>query len=279
MIRPLLRPTNRGQASAALLLAAAVAAPSPQCATIGPAVTSELHEVRQNAEAGDSQAQDALGEAYYHQSESRLAVQWFHKAAEQGVANSQWRLGTMLLGGVASRDSVMVVERSPEEAVRWFFKAASQGHEPSQVALGNCYFAGGAVASDWIEAYKWYARAAERGSINGRTMLGVLADSLTSEDIREGQRRAAVSGEECEVCRRLLEAERNPGASLELKGITGVPKKPLALISGQVLAPGEEAIVSLRSRKILVKCLEIGEASAAVLVEGKRIVLLLAGSE
>jgi hypothetical protein len=238
-----------------------------------------MTEVRQRAEAGNPQAQDTLAEAYYHHFERATAVQWFRKAAEQGVANSQWRLGTILLGGVVSKNRVMVVEKSPEEAVRWFFKAASQGHEPSQVALGDCYFAGGAVAANWIEAYKWYARAAEQGSINGRTKLNLLVLSMTSEDIREGQRRAAVSGDECEVCRRLLEEERNPGVSLELKGITGFPKKPLALISGQVLAPGEEAMVSLRSRKILVKCLEIGEASAAVLVEGKRIVLLLAGSE
>jgi TPR repeat protein len=279
MIRPLLRSPHRGRASAAFLLAAAVAVQSTQCATISPVTISDLDEVRQKAEAGDSRAQDALAEAYYHQFELTLAVQWFHKAAEQGVANSQWRLGTTLLGGVASRTRVMVVEKNPEEAVRWFFEAASQGHEPSQVALGNCYFAGGAVASDWIEAYKWYARAAERGSIDGRTMLNVLADSLTSEDIREGQRRAAVSGDECEVCRRLLEEARNPGASLELKGITGAPKKRLALISGQVLAPGEEAMLSLRSRKTRVKCLEIGEASATVLVDGKRIVLFLSGIE
>jgi TPR repeat protein len=279
MICPLFPPPTKGRASAAFLLAAAVAVQSTHCAIISPAIKSDMSEVRQKAEAGDPQAQDTLAEAYYHRAEPTTAVQWYRKAAEHGVANSQWRLGTMLLGGVTSSKKVMVVERSPQEAIRWFFKAASQGHDLSQVALGDCYFAGSAVATNWIEAYKWYARAAEQGSVGGRTKLNVLADSLTSEDIREGQRRAAVSGDECEVCHRLLEEERNPGASLELKGITGVPKRPLALISGQVFAPGEEAMLSLRHRKIRVKCLEIGEASAAVLVDGKRIVLQLAGSE
>ena len=66
MIRPLLRPPNRGRDSAAFLLAAAVAAQSTQCAIISPVITSDLTEVRQKAEARDSQAQDALAEAYYH---------------------------------------------------------------------------------------------------------------------------------------------------------------------------------------------------------------------
>jgi hypothetical protein len=251
-------------------------APLTHGAPLSPVIAFDLAEVRQMAEAGDPQAQDRLAEAYYYGVERARAVEWFRRAAEQDVANSQWRLGTMLLGGVTSRNSRMVVERNPQEAVRWFFKAADQGHAAAQVALADCYFAGTAVATNWIEAYKWYLRAAEQASANGRAKAQLLALSMTSDDVREGQRLAAIPGEDCEICRRLLEVERNPGATLELKGITGFPKRPLALISGQVFAPGEEAMVKLGSRRIRVECLEIRADSVSLRVEGKVLELALA---
>ena len=49
--------------------------------------------------AGHAQAQDNLGEAYeeglgVHQDYVE-AVQWYRKAAEQGLANAQYNLGVM----------------------------------------------------------------------------------------------------------------------------------------------------------------------------------------
>jgi TPR repeat protein len=118
MIRPLLRRTNKGLATAAFLLVAAVAAQSAHCAIISPVSPSDLTEVRRQAEAGDSQAQDELAEAYYQQFEPTAAVQWFRNAAEQGVANSQWRLSTRARGwpqcscqSVESRSSMSFMKR------------------------------------------------------------------------------------------------------------------------------------------------------------------------
>jgi TPR repeat protein len=245
-------------------------------ATISPIITSDVTGLRQKADAGDPQAQDALGEAFYQHNEYATAVSWFRKAAEQGVANSQWRLGTMVLGGKKSLTKDTAVERNAGEAVMWFFKAASQGHEPSQVALGDRYFAGGILATNWVEAYKWYVRAAEQGSVDGRTKMNLLMLNMSEGELREGERRAALPVTECDVCRRLLEEERNPAATLELKGITGFPQRPLALINGQVFAEGEEAVVTLWSRKVRVKCLKIRENAVRVEAEGKQVDLVLA---
>jgi uncharacterized protein len=146
-------------------LAAAIA-PSLCAGSVSPIIWgADMTKVRASAEAGDVQAQDTLGEAYYYHSEYATAVSWFRRAAEHGGANSQWRLGMMLLGGMTSIKKVMAVEKDPYQGLRWLFKGASQGDELAQLALGDCYAAGRFVATNRVEAFKWYARAAERGSL------------------------------------------------------------------------------------------------------------------
>jgi hypothetical protein len=93
---------------------------------------------------------------------------------------------------------------------------------------------------------------------------------MTSEQIRGGQRRIALPAAECEVCRRLLDQDRNP-ATLVLTGIAGFPDKPLALINGKVLAQGEETTVTLGRRKVRIKCLEIRADSVSLQVDGSRV--------
>ena len=51
-----------------------------------------------------------------------LAVEWFRKAADQGVAQAQCTLGVMYAKG-------MGVPRRFPEALRWLRKAVAQGNE------------------------------------------------------------------------------------------------------------------------------------------------------
>ena len=46
------------------------------------------------------------------------------------------------------------------EAVKWFRKAAEQNHAQAQFNLGVCYGNGEGVAKDAVEAVKWYRKAA-----------------------------------------------------------------------------------------------------------------------
>lgn len=48
------------------------------------------------------------------------------------------------------------------EAVRWFKKAAEQGFLLSQILLGNIYFNGDGMPQDYSEAVKWYRKATEQ---------------------------------------------------------------------------------------------------------------------
>ena len=52
------------------------------------------------------------------------AVEWWQKAAEQGFASAQYKLGYMYYHGYG-------IEESYEKAVEWYQKAAEQGYEPA----------------------------------------------------------------------------------------------------------------------------------------------------
>ena len=59
------------------------------------------------------------------------------------------------------------------EAVKWFHKAAEQNHATSQNNLGACYANGQGVAKDEEEAVKWYRKAAEQNFAEAQCNLGV----------------------------------------------------------------------------------------------------------
>lgn len=58
------------------------------------------------------------------------------------------------------------------EAVKWYRKAAEYGHAPSQFELGFCHKFGRGVARDEQEATEWYRCAAERGHAEAQKELG-----------------------------------------------------------------------------------------------------------
>lgn len=55
------------------------------------------------------------------------------------------------------------VEKNFVEAAKWFRKAAEQGDSWSQLNLGHLYYHGHGVASDPVEAYKWFRLSYETG--------------------------------------------------------------------------------------------------------------------
>ena len=59
----------------------------------------DLAQIKAAAEAGDAQAQDKLAGNYLSQANYSTAAKWYEKAAQQGVLNSQWQLGQILLHG------------------------------------------------------------------------------------------------------------------------------------------------------------------------------------
>jgi TPR repeat protein len=124
---------------------------------------------------GDAGAQHNLGYMYANgegaPQDYAEAAKWYRKAAEQGVATAQWRLGSIYRGAPPG------VPRDYGEAVKWFRMAAEQGHASAQVALGVGYHEGQGVPQDDAEASKWYRRAAEQGNASAQYNLGLMYHS------------------------------------------------------------------------------------------------------
>ena len=116
---------------------------------------------RKAAEQGSAYAQNRLG-LHYDQGKgvtqsSADAVYWFRLAAEQGNMNAQNNLAICYYNGEG-------VERNYSEAVKWYRKAAEQGHAGAQNGLGVAYYQGRGVAQNYTEAIHWYRKSADQGN-------------------------------------------------------------------------------------------------------------------
>ena len=64
------------------------------------------------------------------------------------------------------------VKKDYVEAVKWYRKAADQGDADAQYNLGKCYSCGNGVGRDYAEAAKWYRKAADQGDASAQNDLG-----------------------------------------------------------------------------------------------------------
>ena len=137
----------------------------------------DLAQIKAAAETGNAQAQDKLAGNYLSHFNFSAAAEWYEKAAKQGVQNSQWQLGQILLHGEPklAEGSVAVPPDKPT-AIRWLLLAANQGHSRAQVDLGRCHEKGDGVPQDYVEAYKWYRLASQptSNSLLGKITLDPL---------------------------------------------------------------------------------------------------------
>jgi TPR repeat protein len=94
------------------------------------------------------------------------ALEWFQKAAEQGLAEAQFGTGLAFLNGRGT-------DENATEAVKWFKKAAAQGYADAQNELGNCYLEGTGVPKDPIAGVNLLKQAAEAGLPAAQHALGL----------------------------------------------------------------------------------------------------------
>src|SRR4051812_41717440 len=92
--------------------------------------TEPFDVVQAKANAGDAEAQNAMGRLVSHAAGANAfadAEQWFRRAAEQGLAKAKHNLG------------VLYWQRDPasQEAVQWFTDAAKDGWPDSTFVLGT----------------------------------------------------------------------------------------------------------------------------------------------
>lgn len=142
-------------------------------------------------------SQNTLAEQLYRKGPFRdvgEAYVWTCKAADQGNAKSQERLGIMYLFGEG-------VPKNVGMGIKWLYKAAQQGQSLAQCMLGSCYEDGIGVDKDDSVAVRFYQESAKQGFPLAQARLGDMYSSgigvAKDEDVAiEWYRKAARQGNE-----------------------------------------------------------------------------------
>ncbi len=150
--------------------------------------SGDFASIKQKAEAGDAEAQFALGLVYdlgldvtKNYAESG---KWYLKAANQGLAEAQFKLGVRYFEfGKKAKENYT-------SAFSWFFKAANQGISEAQFNIGLMYQLGRGVQTNKLEAYKWYNIAAAQGFTKAAAARDLLGGELSRAEVLESERRA-----------------------------------------------------------------------------------------
>ena len=116
-----------------------------------------LREFRPAAEAGEAEAQTAMGILYQQGSGVKQdyaeAARWYRMAADQGQGDAQVFLAFLYQDGRG-------VPKDMGLAARWYRAAADQGDATAQLELGLLYQNGDGVPRDLVAAAQWLERSA-----------------------------------------------------------------------------------------------------------------------
>ena len=138
------------------------------------------------AEQGDPDAQVGLGSLYLGgygvTKDEGAATAWFRKAAEQGSPSGQFSLG-----------SLYYARKDYAAAASWYRRASEQGSALAQIRLARLYGDGLGVARDDVQAFKWFAIAADRGAdsysrTNAAAGREATARKLTPAQLAQAER-------------------------------------------------------------------------------------------
>ena len=178
--------------------------------------TPELPDLEAKANQGVAGAELLLGLRYADGGDGidanpGEAAKWLEKAAQQGSAIAQYRLGTLYekglgigadpkvaadwytkaaeLGNVKAMHNLAVAyangngrETNYGEAARWFRAAADHGLTDSQFNLAVLYERGLGVETSLADAYRWYAIAAAQGDGESETRVEALLSQIRAAD-------------------------------------------------------------------------------------------------
>lgn len=151
-----------------------------------PGAVDKMTEV---ANQGYPQAQYVLSSVYagdgnYVAPNPAEARKWAQRAADGGVPQAMFNLGTMYYNGDGGPKNQIT-------AAMWFRKAAERGVSDSQYNLGLLYAQGGAMPLNPAEAYKWFTIASRAGDKDAEREAAAIRDNLTPEQRRRAEDAAA----------------------------------------------------------------------------------------
>ena len=129
-----------------------------------------------------------LGTEYEHgigvEQDAKMAVLLYRRAAEQGNARAQLRIGLLYVW------STVAGEQKVNEGVRLLRLSAAQGDAEAQNTLGTLYYKGLKVEKDIKEAFRLYRLAANQGNMSAQYNLGYSYQNgiFVEKDAKEAAR-------------------------------------------------------------------------------------------
>ena len=155
-----------------LLAAHADALQDAQAAVLRKDYPTAVRLLEPLAQGGDAVAQLRLALLHYHghgvRESDAAALQWFERAARQGLPDAQYHLGNMYAYGLAALPADADGGRL---AAQWYFEAARQGHAEAQYSLGILFLTGSGVEQSTVEATRWIEKAAAQGHADATAYL------------------------------------------------------------------------------------------------------------
>jgi len=135
-------------------------------------VISRFKETLPVADSGDAQAQYDVAVMYETGDGTKIdkkqALKWLLKAAEQGHAESRFKLGWMYANGIIVRQDYFM-------AAKYYRLAATfNNHIEAQFRLGELHFNGRGVDHDYGKAIKYYTQAAGKGHAASQYILSSM---------------------------------------------------------------------------------------------------------
>ena len=156
---------------------------------------SYLHKTSALAEAGDANAQNLMGKAFFRgdgvPQDYKNAAGYFRKSAEQGNAAAQAGLAYIYATGLG-------LTQNYEAAIDWYRKSAEQGNVVAQLGLASLLSQGKSAIKDVPSAAKWLERAADQSSVTAQARLAELyfsGDDGFEINYKESARWAAKAAE------------------------------------------------------------------------------------
>jgi hypothetical protein len=230
----------------------------------------DVTQIKQRAEAGDPEAQVALGDSLTSRFHATAALQWYQKAAAQGSVEGKFHVGQMLLFGAAGIPADLAVKPNQTEGIRWTFMAATNFHPYACRNMGKALSQGLGTSTNLVAAYAWLKLFSETspGLIDGKMQMNEMALKLDTASLQQAQHLAArfKAGQwQAPVTRAIPEGD----ARLKLNGITLGGKTSLAVINGKTLSEGETAKIAIKPGTLTIRCLNIEKNSVTITIEGE----------
>ena len=146
--------------------------PSSTPSSSTPSAAPARQTLREAATNGDASAQYEIGQRYANGAsglpkDDEQAAYWLNRAAEQGLAPAQYRLGTMFEKGNG-------VPENPTKARTWYERAASQGNVKAMHNLAVMQAEGAGGPQDFAGAARSFDAAAQHGLADSQYNLAIL---------------------------------------------------------------------------------------------------------